>query len=155
MKSTRRLLATATMLLIVPLAGCVRTAITNDVPRCEELVPPQLMEETPPADLPQSAKLADGHDDARPWQRGFVEQTGQLEKANQRPPAIDHIYRTCLELHRKALKRSDRGFIGRLLSEAQVRRTLAGRDAAYRKRFEARLATYRADLRAAGTSPGG
>jgi len=37
-----------------------------------------------PVDMPQSAKLADGHDDARPWQTGFLGQTGQLEVANGR-----------------------------------------------------------------------
>lgn len=37
-----------------------------------------------PAALPESARLPDGHDDARPWQSGFIEQTGQLEVANGR-----------------------------------------------------------------------
>lgn len=119
----------------------------NDVPPCEELVPPSLLEETPPADLPESAKLTDGHDDARPWQRGFVEQTGQLEKANGRTGAVDHIYRVCLVQHRKALKRSNRGFVGRLLSAAQVERALQGRSPAYRAALASRLAAYRRDFR--------
>jgi hypothetical protein len=37
-----------------------------------------------PVDLPASAKLPNGDDDARPWQAGFVGQTGQLEVANGR-----------------------------------------------------------------------
>jgi hypothetical protein len=84
------------------------------VPDCAALVPAFLLAETPPADQPVSAKLPDGHDDARPWQSGFVEQTGQLEVANLKPPAVDHIYRTCLEMHRKELAKSKRGFFGRL-----------------------------------------
>ena len=38
----------------------------------------------PPVPLPEATKLPDGHDDARPWQAGFVGQTGQLEIANAR-----------------------------------------------------------------------
>jgi hypothetical protein len=84
------------------------------VPRCEELIPSALLEAVPSADLPEARQLPDGHDDAQPWQVGYVEQTGQLEKANERPPAVDHIYRTCLRLHREALERSQRGFFGRI-----------------------------------------
>ena len=90
-----------------------------------------LLEATPPADLPESAKLTDGHDDARPWQKGFVEQTGQLEKANERPPAIDHIYRTCLEEHRRQLKKSNRGPIGRLFGATTPARPILGERASW------------------------
>ena len=69
---------------------------------------------TPGADLPEPSQHADGHQDALPWQEAFIEQTGQLDKANERPPAIDHIYRQCLALHREALERSQRGFFGRI-----------------------------------------
>jgi hypothetical protein len=64
--------------------------------------------------MPVSAKLADGHDDARPWQKGFVGQTGQLEIANGQKAAVDHIYRTCLTIHREELKKATRGFFGRI-----------------------------------------
>ena len=47
-------------------------------------MPSEWLNGVPPADLPQSAKLPNGDDDARPWQQGFVEQTGQLEIANGR-----------------------------------------------------------------------
>jgi hypothetical protein len=114
MRSRLRLRAIATMLPIVLLAGCVHTAIANDVPDCARLIPQSLLAETPPADLPVSAKLPDGHDDARPWQSGFIAQTGQLEIANAKTPAVDHIYRECLAMHRDELKRSSRGFFGRL-----------------------------------------
>lgn len=115
MRSVPRLRATAMLLLSAPLAGCVSTAIANDVPACERLIPASLLADTPPAALPELRQLPDGHDDSQPWQIGFIEQTGQLEKANERAPAVDHIYRECLIMHRDALKRSKRGFFGRLL----------------------------------------
>ncbi len=64
--------------------------------------------------MPQSSKLPDGHDDARPWQAGFVGQTGQLEKANDRASNIDHIYAECLKLHREQLQEDTGGFFSRL-----------------------------------------
>lgn len=115
MKSRNLRLATAMTLLTVPLAGCVHTSIANDVPDCARLIPSSWREGVPAADLPVSAKLPDGHDDARPWQSGFVEQTGQLEAANDRTAGTDHIYAACLQMHRDALKRSSRGFLARLL----------------------------------------
>lgn len=115
MRYSRLPLAAAMMLLCVPLAGCVHTAIANDVPRCEELVPPGLLEPVASAEIPETRQLPDGHDDAQPWQVGYLEQTGQLEQSNDRPPAVDHIYRRCLEIHREALRKSSRGFLGRLL----------------------------------------
>jgi hypothetical protein len=101
-------------LLCVPLAGCLSTSIANDVPDCGALIPQMLLAPIPPAELPEARQLPDGHDDAQPWQIGFIEQTGQLAKANERAPAVDHIYRQCLVLHRTALRRSTRGFFGRL-----------------------------------------
>ena len=107
-------LAIAALPLI--LAGCVTTSgvVANDVPECERLIPPSLLAKTPPADMPVSAKLPDGHDDARPWQAGFIEQTGQLEIADSKAPAVGHIYRECLRLHRERLERDTTGFFGRL-----------------------------------------
>jgi hypothetical protein len=86
------------------------------VPDCAALIPQSLLDPTPSVDPPVSAKLPDGHDDAKPWQLGMVGQTGQLEIANDKPPAVDHIYRTCLRLHREALAKSKRGFFGRLFN---------------------------------------
>lgn len=108
MRSFRSLRATATLPLFVLLAGCGHIAVTGGVPRCERLIPPSLLAETPSAPLPEARQLPDGHDDAQPWQVGFIEQTGQLEKANERAPAVDHIYRGCLTLHREALERDTR-----------------------------------------------
>jgi len=96
------------------LSGCVTTTLANDVPECERLIPPSLTAPTPGADLPQARKLPDGHDDAQPWQAGFVEQTGQLEISNTKAPAVDHIYRECLATHRERLKKDTGGFFGRL-----------------------------------------
>jgi hypothetical protein len=84
------------------------------VPRCEDLIPQSLLAPTEAVELPEARQLEDGHDDAQPWQIGFIAQTGQLEKANERPPAVDHIYRKCLEMHRAALAKANRGFFGRL-----------------------------------------
>lgn len=146
MRYSLSLPATATLLLATPLAGCVRTAIANDVPRCEELVPASLLEPVPPADLPEARQLPDGHDDAQPWQVGFIEQTGQLEKATERPAAVDHIYRTCLALHRRALQRSQRGFLGRLLSESEARDRLGRMAPRERQAAEQRVHAHRAAL---------
>jgi hypothetical protein len=76
------------------------------------VVPRSLLEATPPADLPAARQLPDGHDDAQPWQTGFLEQTAQLEKANEKPGAVDHIYRECLALHREAARKSRPKFLG-------------------------------------------
>lgn len=84
------------------------------MPACERLIPADLLAQTPFADLPETATLPDGHDDARPWQQGFVEQTGQKEISDRKAPAVDHIYRQCLEMHRERLKQDTRGFFGRL-----------------------------------------
>ena len=94
------------------LSGCISTSINSNVPECERVIPPSLLAETPPADIPIARQLPDGHDDAQPWQVGFVEQTGQLQIANTKAPAVDHIYRECLALHRAAIKRARPKFLG-------------------------------------------
>lgn len=86
------------------------------MPDCPKLIPQSLLDPVEGVELPEARQLPDGHDDAQPWQEGFIGQTGQLEKANENPKAVDHIYRECLAMHRQALKRSQRGFLARLLS---------------------------------------
>ncbi|MEA3018393.1 MAG: hypothetical protein QOI38_3115 [Sphingomonadales bacterium] len=147
MRSKLSLRATAILLLSTPLAGCVHTAIANDVPRCDELVPASLLAPTHPADIPEARQLPDGHDDAQPWQVGFVEQTGQLERANERLAAVDHIYRTCLELHRRALERSQRGFFRRLLSSGETRARLAAMSSADRQSALRRIEVHQGEVR--------
>lgn len=89
-------------------SGCVTSPpVYGDVPECERLIPESLKAEVPGVAIPDS-------EEAEPWMQAFVGQTGQLDKANERAPAVDHIYKTCLELHRKALDRTKRGFFGRL-----------------------------------------
>ena len=73
-----------------------------------------LVAPVPSAPIPETRQLPDGHDDAQPWQVGFLEQTANLVVANGHKGAVEHIYRTCLENHRTALRRSRRGFFGRL-----------------------------------------
>jgi hypothetical protein len=106
------------LILALPLAlsGCVTTAITNDVPDCARLVPATLRGPVEGVDIPTPENWADGHEKAEPWMLAYLGQTGQLDKANDNSAAVDHIYSTCLELHRDALKRSRRGFFGRLFS---------------------------------------
>jgi hypothetical protein len=98
------------------LSGCVTTAITNDVPRCERLVPGILLAQVEGVAIPIPESWVDGHEKAEPWMLGYIEQTGQLDKSNDNTAAVDHIYRTCLELHREALAKSKRSFFGRLFS---------------------------------------
>jgi hypothetical protein len=102
------------LLLSGPLAACAPTLVRSGVPACERLIPAMLVAPVPPVPLPETREHSDGHEDALPWMEGFIGQTGQLDKANERAPAVDHIYRNCLELHREALRRDTRGFFGRL-----------------------------------------
>lgn len=97
-------------LAMLALSGCATfgsAPVYGDIPQCELLIPSQLKADVPGVPIPDS-------EEAEPWMQAFVGQTGQLDKANERPDAIDHIYKTCLEMHRNALKRSRRGFFGRL-----------------------------------------
>lgn len=108
MKSATLLKLSAAMLLGGPLAGCAHISTTADVPHCERLIPPGLVGAVEAVTLPESTYFPDGHEDAEPWREGFVGQTGQLDKANERPAAVDHIYRTCLDMHREALRQATR-----------------------------------------------
>ena len=92
------------------LTGCVTSPpVYGDVPECERLIPDSLKADVPGVPIPES-------EEAEAWMNAFVGQTGQLDKANERPDAIDHIYRTCLELHRDALNRAKRGWLARIFS---------------------------------------
>lgn len=100
----------------VSLAGCMTTSISNDVPQCERLVPVSLVAPVEGVDIPAPENWQDGHEKAEPWMLGYLGQSGQLDKANDKSVAVDHIYRTCLVLHREALAKSKRGFFGRLFN---------------------------------------
>lgn len=116
MLSVPHLKLSVALALSMPLAACAHIGIQNDVPGCERLIPESLRQRVEATDLPEPAQHADGHQDALPWQEGFVGQTGQLDKANDRGDGIDHIYRTCIEMHREALAKSKRGFFGKLFN---------------------------------------
>lgn len=108
MRSGKPLLATAMTLLCAPLAGCVATAISPDAVRCSELLPNSWDKGVDSVDLPETAKLPDGHDDARPWQEGFVGQTGRLEMSNGRYQDGIGIVRRCEERNAAAVKKARR-----------------------------------------------
>ncbi len=112
MRSTKGLAATAMMLLSVPLAGCVHTVIQSSASPCSDLLPSSWLDQktgqgtVAPAALPDSVKLPDGHDDARPWQKGFIEQTGQLETSNDRYGAAVGIVGRCEKRDAAAVKKA-------------------------------------------------
>ncbi len=109
MPSPPRLRVIVMTLLSAPIVGCAPLAIQTDVGSfCSQLVPTAWANGVPTADLPVPAKLPDGHDDARPWQQGFLEQTGQLEKANDRQRDTLQIFQICEKMKADALKRSTR-----------------------------------------------
>lgn len=100
----RHLAATAMLLPIALLAGCAATVVQSGASRCSDLLPTEWEKGVAVADLPESAKLADGHDDARPWQAGFVEQTGRVEIANGRYVDGIGIVRRCEDRNAAAVK---------------------------------------------------
>lgn len=94
--------------ILLSSAGCVTSPpVYGDIPECPRLVPPSLLADVPGVPIPES-------EEAEPWMQAFIGQTGQLEKANERPDAVMHIVKTCLDMHRDALEKSKRGFFGRL-----------------------------------------
>ncbi len=65
---------------------------------CSEYVPSSMWERTPHA-APPSASQA-GHVNFE------IEEAGQLEKANDKPPAIQHIITTCERKKKEATERA-------------------------------------------------
>lgn len=90
--------------------------VYGEIPECERLIPPSLVKPVEGVDVPVPDQWPDGHQKAEPWMLGYLGQTGQLDKANENAPAVDHIYSECLKMHREALKKVRRGFFGRLFS---------------------------------------
>ena len=88
--------------LALILSGCATfgsAPVYGEIPECERLIPASLKAPVPGVPIPES-------EEAEPWMNAFIGQTGQLEKANSRPEAIDHIYKTCLQMHRSALDKA-------------------------------------------------
>lgn len=95
---------------LMALSGCATfgsAPVYGEIPECERLIPASLLKDVPGVPIPES-------EEAEAWMQAFIGQTGQLEKANERPDAIDHIYKTCLQMHREELRKAKRGFFGRL-----------------------------------------
>lgn len=112
MRFALRPLAIAMLLPSALLAGCGHTVISPAASPCSDLLPSDWLGGVPPAPLPESAKLADGHDDARPWQAWGIEQTGQLEKANGRYADGIGIVKRCEARDAAAVKRARPKFLG-------------------------------------------
>lgn len=110
----KRILTLSAMLALSGCATFGSAPVYGEIPECERLIPASLLAPVAGVDFPEALAWPDGHEKAEPFQVALIGQTGQLEKANERAPAVDHIYRTCLELNRKALERSRRGFFARL-----------------------------------------
>jgi hypothetical protein len=110
MQSARLPRAIATTLLCVHLAGCAATVIRSGASSCLVLIPTEWVQGVAPADLPEASVLDDGHDDASPWQKGFVAQTGRLEISNDRFITawgiIDRCEKRDQERDRRATKRA-------------------------------------------------
>lgn len=111
----KRFLIAAPIMLI--LCGCSTfgsAPVYGEIPECERLIPPSLVKPVEGVDVPVPESWPDGHQKAEPWMLGYLGQTGQLDKANENAPAVNHIYSECLAMHRDALKKVRRGFFGRL-----------------------------------------
>lgn len=104
---TRSLILIAAAALLGGCSTFGSAPVYGDIPDCPRLVPPSLLADVPGVAIPDS-------EEAEPWMQAFIGQTGQLEKANERPKAVQYINKTCLDMHREALRKSKRGFFGRL-----------------------------------------
>lgn len=97
------------------IGGCMtRPVVTVEIPHCDRYIPPSLKEPVESADFPATRAHPDGHADAQPWREFGIEQTGQLDKSNDRSAAKDHIWKTCLDEHRAQYRSSTKGWLGRL-----------------------------------------
>lgn len=73
--------------------------------QCERLIPEQLTDPTPGASIPNFTRadqlraegddLASAREEAKIWQIFGLQQSGQLEIANNDKPAIRHIIKEC------------------------------------------------------------
>lgn len=106
MRSTMLKAAIATTLLTSLCAGCVPIVIQSAAGNCGRYIPDAWRQPVELGDPPVSAKLADGHDDARPWQSGYVVLLGKVEQMIDRDAAKDHIRDTCEADQAAALKKS-------------------------------------------------
>lgn len=90
------------MLLAVLPSACTRSIVSYPpAPSCWDYVPAELVKPTPGAPLPAD-------DTAGAWVTFGNSQTGQLEAANLKPPAIGHIVQTCERKHADAVAKAER-----------------------------------------------
>lgn len=92
------------------LTGCATFSsppVYGEIPECDRLIPKSLLDDVAGVPIPEG-------EDGEAWMQAFIGQTGQLDKANERPDAVFHIFKTCLDMHRDELKKAQRGFFGRL-----------------------------------------
>jgi hypothetical protein len=111
---TMKALVAASALLLSGCATFGSASVYGDVPECERLIPPDLKSKVAGVPIPDGEVWPDGHEKAEPWQKAFLGQTGQLDKANDRTASVDYIYAMCLKMHREALQKAKRGFFGRI-----------------------------------------
>lgn len=104
---TRALTAAMTALLLSGCATFGSPPVYGDIPDCPRLVPPSLLEDVPGVPLPNT-------EEAEEWMQATIALLGQLDKANERPDAVQYINKTCLDMHREQLNKAKRGFFGRL-----------------------------------------
>lgn len=117
MQGTSQMKRLALIAVAVLLSGCATfgsPAVYGDIPECERLIPPDLKAKVEGVPIPDGEIWPDGHEKAEPWQQAFLGQSGQLDKANDRTVSVDYIYKMCLTMHREALKKAKRGFLGRI-----------------------------------------
>ena len=101
----RKTIGAVISLLAAPLAGCASTVTLGNVPECSRLISASgLLNPTPGAEIPEG--------DAVAWRIGFLEQSGQLQKANDDKAGAAALMTECETMHRDALKRSTRRFLG-------------------------------------------
>lgn len=89
--------------------------MTQPPVQCSKLIPPQLVNKTEGAALPdfsladtlktQGDDLGSAKQEAILWQVFGLNQSGQLEKANNDKPSIVYIYSTCESLYNEARPR--------------------------------------------------
>jgi len=94
MPKTRKLLA----LLSITLCASCSSIVTGPSAKCSELIPGNWAAGIPGADVPET-------DNVRDWQKGFVQQSVQLEKANGRTADVIHIFGRCEMLVNASQKR--------------------------------------------------
>lgn len=94
--------------LVLLLGACAPTVISTPN-SCSTLIPQSWAQGVAPAPLPEGDTVGD-------WVSFGDQQTGRLDQANGRTRDTIDIVGKCEERDRKAVRKSTRGFLGRLFS---------------------------------------